>query len=150
MTVQEMVVAAAASGQVRAVTTVAGGISTAPAVVSVSNLTAVQLAASQRLAGTTLSPATTVASSAVSQLNTQAVNPQRNIAHISQLQAIRQSALIRHRVCIFYCSKLYEFLTTRVVLVVLDLWANKYILITLGCIEVLKLINLMKLVLLIS
>ncbi|GFY51188.1 helicase domino [Trichonephila inaurata madagascariensis] len=97
MTVQEMVVAAAASGQVRAVTTVAGGISTAPAVVSVSNLTAVQLAASQRLAGTTLSPATTVASAAVSQLNTQAVNPQRNIAHISQLQAIRQNALIRHR-----------------------------------------------------
>ncbi|GFQ93484.1 helicase domino [Trichonephila clavata] len=92
MTVQEMVVAAAASGQVRAVTTVAGGISTAPAVVSVSNLTAAQLAASQRL-----SPATTVASAAVSQLNTQAVNPQRNIAHISQLQAIRQNALIRHR-----------------------------------------------------
>ncbi|GFS95916.1 helicase domino [Nephila pilipes] len=34
---------------------------------------------------------------AVSQLNTQSVNPQRNIAHISQIQAIRQNALIRHR-----------------------------------------------------
>ncbi|GFT29331.1 hypothetical protein TNCV_756971 [Trichonephila clavipes] len=82
MTVQEMVVAAAATGQVRAVTTVAGGISTAPVVVSVSNLTSAQLAASQRLVGTTLSPATTVASAAVSQLNA---------------QAIRQNALIRHR-----------------------------------------------------
>ncbi|GFY79070.1 hypothetical protein TNIN_106741 [Trichonephila inaurata madagascariensis] len=97
MTVQEMVVAAAATGQVRAVTTVAGGISTAPVVVSVSNLTSAQLAASQRLVGTTLSPATTVASAAVSQLNAQAVNPQRNIAQISQIQAIRQNALIRHR-----------------------------------------------------
>ncbi|GFQ69699.1 helicase domino [Trichonephila clavata] len=97
MTVQEMVVAAAATGQVRAVTTVAGGMSTAPVVVSVSNLTSAQLVASQRLVGTTLSPATTVASAAVSQLNAQAVNPQRNIAQISQIQAIRQNALIRHR-----------------------------------------------------
>ncbi|KAF8768478.1 Helicase domino like protein [Argiope bruennichi] len=93
MTVQEMVVAAATAGQVRAATTVTGGISTAPAVVSVSNLTAVQLAASQRLAGTTLSPATTVASAAVSQLNTQTVTPQR----MSQLQALRQNAILRQR-----------------------------------------------------
>ncbi|GIY74878.1 helicase domino [Caerostris extrusa] len=95
MTVQEMVVAAAAAGQVRAATTVTGGISTSPAVVSVSNLTAVQLA-SQRLAGTALSPATTVASAAVNQLNAQSVTPQRNITQLSQLQAIRQSALIRN------------------------------------------------------
>ncbi|CAL1290982.1 unnamed protein product [Larinioides sclopetarius] len=93
MTVQEMVVAAATAGQVRAVTTVTGGISTAPAVVSVSNLTAVQLAASQRLAGTTLSPATTVASAAVNQLNAQTVTPQR----LSQIQALRQNAILRQR-----------------------------------------------------
>ncbi|GFS95920.1 helicase domino [Nephila pilipes] len=97
MTVQEMVVAAAAAGQVRAVTTVAGGISTAPVVVSVSNLTPVQLAGSQRIVGTNLSPATTVSSAAANQMNAQVVNPQRNITHISQIQAIRQNALIRHR-----------------------------------------------------
>ncbi|XP_042903379.1 helicase domino isoform X2 [Parasteatoda tepidariorum] len=90
MTVQEMVAAA----QVRGLTTAAGVTSTAPAVVSVANLTAVQLA-SQRLTGTTLSPATTIAS--VSQLNTQAAATQRNISQLSQLQALRQSALIRQR-----------------------------------------------------
>ncbi|XP_054722596.1 helicase domino-like [Uloborus diversus] len=93
MTVQEMV--AAAAGQVRGLTTTAGSTSTAPAVVSVAGLTAVQLAASQRIAGS-LSAATTVASSAVNPLNTQ-VTTQRNINQLTQMQAIRQTALIRQR-----------------------------------------------------
>lgn len=58
MTVQEMVAAAAAAGQVRSLTTTTSGTSTAPAVVSVAGLATVQLAASQRITGTA---ATTVA-----------------------------------------------------------------------------------------
>lgn len=59
MTVQEMVAAAAAAGQVRNLTTSASGTSSAPAVVSVAGLATVQLAAaSQRITGTA---ATTVA-----------------------------------------------------------------------------------------
>ncbi|KAG8188167.1 hypothetical protein JTE90_019446 [Oedothorax gibbosus] len=83
--------------QVRAAPTTAAAAaasSAAGAVVSVSNLAAVQLATSQRLASATLSPLTTVASA---QLNPQAATTQRSIAHMAQIQQMKQTALLRQR-----------------------------------------------------